>query len=212
MDTIEKYDNILKQFNSHKDIIYSDVWDELAFGIKKGIQLIDVDKINIIYDVDYEEAKRDDKYFNNVKFENLPPVDVSYYKGKLNLEDGHHRYYYAKKNYIKKIKADVTIKDSPYVKLGISIDDLIKRFDKLKNKKEDSMNEKLINTATFWLNENEEIDEGKSNTIDLLTTKFIKFLAEIKNDEDFISLSNEEKNQLFDIFENTIKRDYHKKK
>ncbi len=67
-------------------------------------------------------------YFKNTAFTKLPPIEVSYEKGNFYIEDGHHRYGYARELNLKKIRVKIeSIKDNPILALGFSsIDDLIR--------------------------------------------------------------------------------------
>lgn len=110
-------------------------WDKIAFGFSSGDKLtIPVNQINIKYKEDMLNTKTDmSKYFKGSKLSELPPVEVSYTNKKFYLEDGHHRYSYAKQQGIKQIDAIVEIKDNPFKYLGFDIDDLAKEKKSMKN-------------------------------------------------------------------------------
>ena len=105
-------------------------WDKLAFGFSEGDTItIPLQSLNIKYKDDMLNTQGDlKKYFDNKSFTDLPPIEVSYEKGKFYIEDGHHRYVYAKKLGLTKVPVYVDrIKDNPILALGFnSIDDIIK--------------------------------------------------------------------------------------
>lgn len=111
------------------EIINYEDWDVLSFGIKRDEEMeLPIDKLNVKYHADMENTRSDmEKYFKGETLDNLPPIEVSYEKGKYYIEDGHHRYAYAKQLGKSKVKVIVTeIKDNPITALGFdSIDDVI---------------------------------------------------------------------------------------
>lgn len=139
----DKIDNILRSLKSISDVVLYD-WGKTAFGFSVGDMIeLDIEDINIKFDADLQNAiyKIDNgykfgKHFKD-KFEDLPPVEVVYENGEFYLDDGHHRYYYAKKNDVPKIKAKVVkIVDNPILALGYdSIDELVHRFNKIQRMK-----------------------------------------------------------------------------
>ena len=105
-------------------------WGKLAFGFDIDDEIIlPVKDLKVKYKEDMENTKSDMKtYFKSIPLSKLPPIEVSYEKGKFYIEDGHHRYVYAKQQNIKDVKVKVVdIKDNPILTLGFgSIDDIIK--------------------------------------------------------------------------------------
>lgn len=134
-------DVILDIIKSHtiKELVNYD-WDILAFGFSSETFItIPIKKIHIKYKMDMENVIGFSmhKYFNdnpNFKhlspiksFNDLPPIEVSYEKGKFWIEEGHHRYGYALELGLKKVKVFIeSIRDNPFNVLGFDIDDVIK--------------------------------------------------------------------------------------
>lgn len=127
----ELYDKLKKTFNgmTPSQIVTYDGWDELAFDIKMDEPMtIPTKDLKVKYKADMENTKSDMKeYFNDKPLSELPPIEVSYEKGNYYIEDGHHRYAYAKQQNIPKVEVIVTdIKDNPITALGFDrIDDVI---------------------------------------------------------------------------------------
>lgn len=125
------YNTIKKLFKGKtpSQIINYEDWDKLAFGIKRDeIVKLPTNKLNVKYFADMENTKSDmKKYFDGTPLKDLPPIEVSYEKGKYYIEDGHHRYAYAKQQNIPEVDVIVVdIKDNPITHLGFdSIDDVI---------------------------------------------------------------------------------------
>lgn len=133
------YNEILNRFNSVSEIVNSEDWDKLAFGYSSGeITNIPTKDLKIKWRQDYENAKEEidtGSYKYKDAWDELPPIEVSLEKDKLYIEDGYHRYYYAKKHRIPEIKSEITIKSNPITALGFdSIDDLIHQWKRLKGK------------------------------------------------------------------------------
>lgn len=126
--SLDKIKSIVKGKTPSEIVQYD--WDKLAFGFSEDdVIKIPLHSLNVKYKDDMLNTQGDlKKYFNNKSFSNLPPIEVSYEKGKFYIEDGHHRYVYAKKLGINKISVYIDrIKDNPILALGFnSIDDLIK--------------------------------------------------------------------------------------
>jgi hypothetical protein len=106
--------NYTREQLEHMDI---DDLDRMAFGYYGGqIITIDPNKIKIKWHDDLENPKYKyslwgDKWLNSVSFDE--PVEVSVNDaGELELEDGHHRWFTAKK-LGKKLKAVIEIKGRP---------------------------------------------------------------------------------------------------
>jgi len=92
-------------------------WDKLLFGFSSGdVIKVPIDKINIKYKDDMKNVVGHNmkKYFKNTPLEKLPPIELSYTNGKYWIEDGHHRYGYAKELGVDTVDAVVEIKDNPY--------------------------------------------------------------------------------------------------
>lgn len=134
-------DNILKQFKNIPEIVRYD-WDKVAFGFSVDDEIrININDLKVKYKDDLENAiykidneKKFGRHFKD-SFDDLPSIEVSYENGKFYIEDGHHRYYYAKKNNINNVKVKIVdIKENPIIKMGYnSIDDLIKRYKEIKD-------------------------------------------------------------------------------
>ena len=105
-------------------------WDKIAFGFSvDDVITLPVKELKVKYKEDMKNTKSDMKtYFKDVPLSKLPPIEVSYDKGNFYIEDGHHRYVYAKQQGIKEVKVKIEdIKDNPILALGFdSIDDIIK--------------------------------------------------------------------------------------
>ena len=102
-------------------------WDRFVFGVSSDdIIDIPIKDLKIQY-TDMENVDGFDmkKYFKGVSLDELPSIEVSLKKGKFYIEDGHHRYGYARQMGIKTIKAELQIKDNPFNYLGLYIDDII---------------------------------------------------------------------------------------
>ena len=115
---VQQYDPILKSFNSISELLHSNVWDKMAFGYASDdIAEIPTKLLKIKYRQDYDNAKDeiDSKmYTYKDTWQDLPPIDVSIENGLPYIEDGYHRYYYAKLHRIPTIKSQVTIKSNPF--------------------------------------------------------------------------------------------------
>lgn len=124
---------IIKDLNTDEDIVNYD-WDKAALGFSNdSVILIPIDNIHIKYQCDVDSIEGIDliKYFNGAN--SLPPIEVSFERGKFWLEDGHHRVEYAKQLGNDEIYAQVTIKDNPFDYVGMQLDDILK----LKHQMED---------------------------------------------------------------------------
>lgn len=144
--------NIIRTHTIPEMVHYN--WDKLVFGFKNESTInIPINKINIKYPGDMSNVDGFDmkKYFENTPLEKLPPIEVSYEKGKFWLEDGHHRYGYAKEMGIDTVDVVVEIKDNPFNYTDFDIDILAK------SKK--SLVESII--------ESEEFDKLQKNKIPL---------------------------------------------
>lgn len=132
--------SILKTLKSEADIVNYD-WDKVAFGFSVD-DIIEVtpNELKVKYKTDYENAKykidNESKFGKHFKdeYNKLPPIEVSYKNGEFFIEDGHHRYYYAKKNKIGRVKIKIIdIKDNPIIALGYTdIDQMIKQWKNIK--------------------------------------------------------------------------------
>src|ERR1035437_3567078 len=82
--------------HSIKELVYYD-WDKIAFGFSSDdIIEIPMRSIRVQYnDMDNVTGFSMRKYFKGAAFEKLPPIEVSFKKGKFYIEEGHHRYGYA---------------------------------------------------------------------------------------------------------------------
>ena len=92
-------------------------WDKLLFGFSSGdVIKVPINKINIKYKDDMKNVVgyNMQKYFKNTPLEKLPPIELSYTNGNYWIEDGHHRYGYAKELGVDTVDAVVEIKDNPY--------------------------------------------------------------------------------------------------
>ena len=121
------YDDIIKS-HTIKELVYYD-WNKVAFGISNDETIdIPISKIKIKWKDDMKNVTGSNmkKYFNNKSYSKLPPVDVSFDGKNYYLEDGHHRYGYAKELKLKSIPVNVTITANPFKILGFTIDDVIK--------------------------------------------------------------------------------------
>ncbi len=118
-----------------KDLSVSDIvmydWDKIVFGFSiDDVIEIPVKDLKVKYKGDMENvlgfSMKD--YFDNISYKKLDPIEVSYETGKFYIEDGHHRYGYAKELGLKKVPVEIVdIKDNPILALGYkSIDDIIK--------------------------------------------------------------------------------------
>jgi len=126
---IDKIKSIIKDLSVSQIVNYD--WDKIAFGFSQDdIISIPLKNIKIKYkgDMDNVTGFSMKDYFKNKPFSKLPPIEVSYNKGKFYIEDGHHRYGYAKELKLKNIDVKIEdIKDNPILALGFkSIDDIIK--------------------------------------------------------------------------------------
>ena len=129
---INNIKNIVKNLSIPEIVNYD--WDKVAFGFSNDNTIsIPLNKLNVKYKADMENVNGQDmkKYFKNQPIDKIPPVDVSYQNGKFYIEDGHHRYGYAKQLGMKNIKVKIQdIKDNPITAMGFkSIDDIIKLKD-----------------------------------------------------------------------------------
>jgi hypothetical protein len=132
-ELLAKYDELLKSFPTISALLHSDEWDRMAFGYTPyEVVEIPTKALKVKYPQDYSIAKDEiDSGIYKYKdaWEDLPPIEVSIEEGLPYIDDGYHRYYYAKKNKIPAIKSLITIKSNPFAKLGISnVDDLINRW------------------------------------------------------------------------------------
>jgi 8-oxo-dGTP pyrophosphatase MutT (NUDIX family) len=103
-------------------------WDKIAFGFSDGdILTLPLSALRIKYKMDMANVDGKDMaaYFKNTPFNELPLIEVSYEKGKFWIEDGYHRYGYARQLHLKKVDVIVEIKSNPFLVLGYDIDDII---------------------------------------------------------------------------------------
>lgn len=123
----EKFTKIVKDKSPSEIIHYP--WDKIAFGFSIGDTItIPLNKLKVKYKDDMLNTEGSMKsYFKGTPFNDLPLIQVSYDKGKFYIEDGHHRYVYAKQLKLKNIQVEVeNIKDNPILALGLdSVDNLI---------------------------------------------------------------------------------------
>ncbi len=91
------------------------VLDRQAFGVEEGVQRLAIEKIDVVYDTDYENAMADveDGTFPLEESVLEEPVDVALSSGIYRLEDGHHRLIVARKLGHHDILVDLVIKDNP---------------------------------------------------------------------------------------------------
>lgn len=124
---LSKYNDII-QSHSISELVNYD-WNKIAFGFSNDDVLnIPLSKIKIKWKEDMLNVDGFDmgKYFKDVDYASLPPIEVSYDGKNFYLEDGHHRYGYAKKLNMKSVPAIVEITANPFKKLGFTIDDVVK--------------------------------------------------------------------------------------
>lgn len=120
---------IVKNLSPSQIVNYN--WDKIAFGFSIDDTItIPLSKLKVKYKGDTDNVvgffMRD--YFKNKSFSSLLPIEVIYEKGKFFIDDGHHRYGYAKELKLKNVKVKVvSIKDNPVIALGFkNIDGIIK--------------------------------------------------------------------------------------
>lgn len=126
---------------SDSELIHSDFWDKLAFGFTNGSTIrLPINKLKIKYRDDMLNVNGFSmkKYFNGKPFESLPPIEVSYDNGKFYIEDGHHRYGYAKELGLSHVNVIVDVKNNPFKTLGFGIDDVVELRNSLKQSSTDS--------------------------------------------------------------------------
>lgn len=126
---------IIKDLNSDEDIINYD-WDKAALGFSNNtVVKLPIDSINIKYRCDADSIDGVDlnKYFDYAS--ELPPIEVSFERGKFWLEDGHHRIEYARQLGCDEIAADVTIKDNPFDYVGMQLEDILKLKQQMEDEK-----------------------------------------------------------------------------
>lgn len=89
-DKISALKNKAKEYSTAQEFVkdfYRNDWsDEIAFGLKNGVQMIDPKRLNIIWRDDWKNA-----YPLKGDYDKMPPIDVTYRNGRLEVEDGHHR-------------------------------------------------------------------------------------------------------------------------
>jgi len=128
MISIGKIKSIVKSMSSKEIAMYD--WDKLAFGFRVGdIITLPISKIRVKYKDDMLNTSGSMKdYFKSISYSDLPPIEVSYEKGEFFIEDGHHRYVYAKQLGLKDIPVYIDdIKDNSILALGFNgTDDIIK--------------------------------------------------------------------------------------
>ena len=156
-------------------------WDKLLFGFSSGdVIKVPINKINIKYKDDMKNVVgyNMQKYFKNTPLEKLPPIELSYTNGKYWIEDGHHRYGYAKELGVDTVDAVVEIKDNPYNYTDFDTDILVNA------KKQQSLNESARNPGKK-LSEHLRYQYSKSVAIyRARNTKDNTF-----NTEDYVTLS-----------------------
>jgi hypothetical protein len=74
-------------------------------------------------------------YFDGIPYDELPPIEGRLSKGKMHIEDGHHRYGYAKELGTKTVPVLVaSIDDNPMTALGLDMDEIIRKYSAPANK------------------------------------------------------------------------------
>jgi hypothetical protein len=121
---LEKVIEITGQMHSMQEFFHYN-WDQVAFGFSDDdIITLDPSQIHIVWADDLANAKYKidgaSKFGPHFKdaLDKLPPVEVDFDGKRFTLQDGHHRYYLAKKTG-QKLQALVTVKANPFVALGI---------------------------------------------------------------------------------------------
>jgi hypothetical protein len=136
LNKFRKYPSVIEfvKGKTNKEIILSDFWDELAFGIKGGSLInIPIKKLQVKYsDMDNVIGRSMKEYFKEKPFNSLPPIEVSYENGKFYVEDGHHRLGYAKELGLSHVPTVVELRENPFKKFEFNIDDVIALRDLLK--------------------------------------------------------------------------------
>ena len=93
--------------------------DYAAFGVRPGVQDVNLDRLEIRYDADLEQAwyalRRNPHGW--VPYLGVP-ISVSVRDGHWYIEDGHHRYLTAKGLGRKTLPAEVEVHDNPILALG----------------------------------------------------------------------------------------------
>lgn len=150
MKKIERYQPLFERKVPKKEIekIVKDMtipeivrydWGKIAFGFSEGdILTLPIKDINIkwVGDMENVDGFSMSDYFKDTPFKKLPLIEVGYENGKFHIEDGHHRYGYARELNLKKVDVIVSeIKDNPILAMGYNrIDDLIEIRNNLTNK------------------------------------------------------------------------------
>ena len=120
---IESFD--LKEAYTQQDLESMDIdtLDQMAFGMKQGLQRIEPHLIQLTFQDDYENAQHDmrnsgmpRKMWAKQVLADGTPVDVRYKDGKLQLWDGYHRWT-AAIILDRDLPVDLTIDDNPTRKL-----------------------------------------------------------------------------------------------
>lgn len=102
-------------------------WDKIAFGFSTDeVITLPVSSLKYKYQLDRTEVLGKDMaaYFKQTPFDQLPPIEASFDKGKFWVEDGHHRLQYAKQLGLKEVPVKVEVRDNPFLILGFDMDDL----------------------------------------------------------------------------------------
>lgn len=129
-DKFRNYPEVIEfvKGKSDSELIHSNYWDKLAFGFTNGSTIrLPINKLKIKYRDDMLNVNGFSmrNYFKEQPFESLPSIEVSYDNGKFYIEDGHHRYGYAKELGLSHVNVIVDIKNNPFKTLGFGIDDVV---------------------------------------------------------------------------------------
>ena len=121
---LEKAIEITQGMHSIQEFFHYN-WDSVAFGFTDDdILTLEPSQIHIVWADDLANAKHKidgaSKFGPHFKdaLDKLPPVEVDYDGKRFTLQDGHHRYYLAKKTG-HSLQAQVTVKANPFLALGI---------------------------------------------------------------------------------------------
>lgn len=126
-ESVSDFNSIISTHSIPELVNYD--WNKIAFGFSNDDVLnIPLSKIKIKWKEDMANVTGFDmgKYFKDADYASLPPIEVSYDGKNFYLEDGHHRYGYAKKLNLKTVPAVVEITANPFKKLGFTIDDVVR--------------------------------------------------------------------------------------
>jgi len=125
-ESISDYSDII---NGHTipELVHYD-WNKIAFGFSNDDVInIPLSKLKIKWKQDMENVIGFDmkEYFDNIPYDSLPPIEASFDGKNFYVEDGHHRYGYAKQLKLKNVPVVVEITANPFKKLGFDIDDVV---------------------------------------------------------------------------------------